>query len=72
VSGDREAIEARGASQWFLPPYSPDLNPIEQAFANLKHFVRGAAPRSRETLWNTLCSAVGRFSATECTNFWVD
>jgi transposase len=70
VSGVRQAIEARGASLWFLPPYSPDLNPIEQAFAKLKQFVRTAAPRTRETLWNTLGSAVGRFSASECQNFF--
>jgi hypothetical protein len=54
VAGVRQAIEARGASSWFLPPYSPDLNPIEQAFAKLKQFVRSAAPRTRERLWNTL------------------
>ena len=70
VSGVREAIEACGASLWFLPPYSPDLNPIEQAFAKLKQFVRSAAPRTRETLWNTLGSAVGRFSAKQCQNFF--
>ena len=70
VAGIREAIEARGASLWFLPPYSPDLNPIEQAFAKLKQFVRSAAPRTRETLWNTLGFGVARFSANECRNFF--
>jgi transposase len=70
VAGVREAIEARGASLWFLPPYSPDLNPIEQAFAKLKQFVRNAAPRTRETLWNTLGFGVARFSANECRNFF--
>jgi transposase len=72
VAGVRQAIEARGASLWFLPPYSPDLNPIEQALAKLKQLVRSAAPRTREALWNTLGSAVGRFSATECRNFLVN
>jgi transposase len=70
IAGVREAIEARGASLWFLPPYSPDLNPIEQAFAKLKQFVRSAAPRTRETLWDTLGFGVARFSANECRNFF--
>ena len=69
IAGVRQAITARGASLWFLPPYSPDLNPIEQAFAKLKQLVRSAAPRTRETLWNTLGSAVRRFTPTECKNF---
>lgn len=42
----REAIEARGAQLWYLPPYSPDLNPIEEAFSKVKTFLRGAAPRT--------------------------
>ena len=70
VAGVRQAIEARGASLWFLPPYSPDLNPIEQAFAKLKQFIRSAAPRTRELLWGTLGTAVSRFSATQCHNFF--
>jgi transposase len=70
VVGVRDAIEARGASLWFLPPYSPDLNPIEQALSKLKQFVRSAAPRTREALWNTLGSAVGRFSPNQCRNFF--
>jgi transposase len=70
VTGVRQAIEARGASLWFLPPYSPDLNPIEQALAKLKQFVRSVAPRTRETLWNTLGSAVGCFSDKDCQNFF--
>lgn len=69
IAGVREAIEARGASLWFLPPYSPDLNPIEQAFAKLKQLVRSVAPRTREGLWNALGSAVRRFTPTECKNF---
>ena len=44
VAGVREAIEARSASLWFLPPYSPDLNPIEQVFAKLKQLLRAEAP----------------------------
>jgi transposase len=69
VTGVREAIEARGASLWFLPPYSPDLNPIEQAFAKFKQLIRSAAPRTRETLWNAIGAIIGRFTATECQNF---
>jgi len=53
----------------FLPPYSPDLNPIEQAFAKCKQLTRSAAPRTRDTLWNTIGAIIGRFTATECQNF---
>lgn len=69
VSGVREAIEARGASLLFLPPYSPDLNPIEQVFAKLKHLIRSAAPRTRQALWDTIGSKLHRFSAAECQNY---
>jgi transposase len=54
VAGVREAIEARGASLIYLPPYSPDLNPIEQAFAKLKALLRKAAPRTVEALWTAI------------------
>jgi transposase len=69
VTGVREAIEARGASICFLPPYSPDLNPIEQVFAKLKHLVRTVEPRTRQALWNTIGTKLGRFSAAECQNY---
>ena len=69
VAGVREAIEARGASLLFLPPYSPDLNPIEQVFAKLKQLVRSAAPRTRETLWQTIGIVLDRFSAAECRRY---
>ncbi len=52
VNGVRDAIEARGATLLYLPPYSPDLNPIEQAFAKLKSILRTAAARSIEASWN--------------------
>jgi len=71
VAGVREAVEARGASLLFLPPYSPDLNPIEQVFAKLKQLIRSAAPRSRETLWRTLGPMMDRFRPPECTNYLV-
>ena len=69
VSGVRQAIEARGASLLFLPPYSPDLNPIEQVFAKLKQLVRSAAPRQRDTLWQTIGSCLSRFAPKECSNY---
>ena len=51
VAGVREAIEACGASLLYLPPYSPDLNPIEHSFAKLKALIRKAAARTRDALW---------------------
>ena len=69
VAGVRQAIEARGASLWFLPAYSPDLNPIEQVFAKLKQLVRSAEPRTRRALWKTIGSVLDRFSPDECRNY---
>ncbi len=69
VTGVREAIEASGASLLFLPPYSPDLNPIEQVFAKLKALLRKAAPRNRDALWKTIGASLNRFTATECANY---
>ena len=69
VAGVREAIEARDASLWFLPAYSPDLNPIEQGFSKIKARLRKAAPRSREALWQSTGSIVQDFTSTECANF---
>ena len=70
VAGVREAIEARGASLIYLPPYSPDLNPIEQSFAKLKALIRKAAARSREALWNAIGDFLGRFAPQECANYF--
>jgi len=69
VAGVREAIKARGAFLLYLPAYSPDLNPIEQAFAKLKALLRKAAARSKEELWNAIALALEQFSANECRNF---
>jgi transposase len=69
VSGVREAIEGRGASLLFLPPYSPDFNPIEQVFAKLKTLIRRAEPRTRERLWTTIGSKLGCFRPAECRNY---
>jgi transposase len=69
VAGVREAIEARDARLWFLPAYSPDLNPIEQGFAKIKARLRKAAPRSREALWQSTGRIVQDFTPAECANF---
>jgi transposase len=65
----RAAIEARGAELRYLPPYSPDMNPVEQLFAKLKNLVRAAAPRDIETLWNTIGHSLAAFTHTECANY---
>ena len=68
----RQIIRAAGARLWFLPPYSPDLNPIEQAFAKLKALVRAAAPRSVDALWNTIAACLARFTPEECSNYFAN
>jgi transposase len=62
----RRAIRAAGAHLLFLPPYSPDLNPIEQLFAKLKHLIRKAEPRTVETTWRKLGDLLDLFSPAEC------
>jgi transposase len=69
VAGVREAIEARGASLIYLPPYSPDLNPIEHAFAKLKALLRKAAPRTVEGLWTVIGESLSAFPPNECANY---
>jgi transposase len=69
VKGVREAIEARGASLLFLPPYSPDLNPIEQVFAKLKELLRAAAARTVTDLWSAIGRLLDRFPPQECANY---
>jgi len=66
----RAAIEATGAELRLLPPYSPDFNPIEQAFAKLKAILRNAAARTRDTLWNAVAAALDAFSPEECANYF--
>ncbi|WP_027285876.1 transposase, partial [Rubritepida flocculans] len=68
--GVRAAIEARGAELRHLPPYSPDMNPIEQVFAKLKNLVRAAAPRDIEALWNTIGQSLEAFTPKECANYF--
>jgi transposase len=69
VKAARDAIARAGAELRFLPPYSPDLNPIEQVFAKLKTLLRRAAPRTRETLWNRIGTLLDRFPPAECRNY---
>jgi transposase len=70
VKGVRQAIEAVGARVVYLPPYSPDFNPIEQAFAKLKGLLRGAAQRTIEGLEQAIADALERFSPGECRNYF--
>jgi hypothetical protein len=63
--GDR----GRGRRLRYLPPYSPDLNPIEQAFAKLKALLRAAASRTVDTLWQALGHALDAFTPAECANY---
>ncbi len=69
VAGVREAIAAVGAGILYLPPYSPDLNPIEQMFAKLKALLRKAAARSRDALWDTIGQLLTAISPAECRNY---
>jgi transposase len=69
VAGIREAIEACGASLVYLPPYSPDLNPIEQAFAKLKALLRKIAARTVFALWDALGQILTRFTPQECVSY---
>ena len=66
----REAIEAAGARLLFLPPYSPDFNPIENAFSKLKALLRKAAARTVEDLWRAIRDAIDAITPTECANFF--
>jgi transposase len=68
----RAAIRARGAHLIFLPPYSPDLNPIEQVFAKLKHLMRKAQPRNVEATWRKVGQLLDLFSPGECANYLVN
>jgi transposase len=65
----RAAIRGRRARLLFLPPYSPDLNPIEQVFAKLKHLMRKAAERTQETTWRRIGTLLDAFPPHECANY---
>src|SRR4051812_30327362 len=70
MAGIREAIEAVGAKLLFIPPYSPDLNPIELAFSKLKALLRAKAIRTADALWKALGDLCGSFSPRECANYF--
>ena len=72
VAGVKQAIEAAGATRLLLPPYSPDFNPIEQAFSKLKALLRKAAARTVDDLWAAIAEIIELFTPTECANFFVN
>jgi transposase len=65
----RQMIRAAGARLWFLPPYSPDLNPIEQAFSKIKHWMRMAQKRSIPDVWRHIGTLVDTITPDECANY---
>jgi transposase len=71
-AGVRTAIEAAGASLLYLPPYSPDFNPIEQAFAKLKAMLRKAAEHTLDDLWRSIGCIIDTFTPTECANYFAN
>ena len=68
-SSEQARSAAAGASILYLPPYSPDLNPIEQLFAKLKALLRKAAARTKEDLWSIIGRLLDAYSPAECTNY---
>lgn len=70
VAGVREAVEARGARVLYLPPYSPDLNPIELVFSKFKWLLRSAECRTADALWETCGPLLDRFSPDECAHYF--
>ena len=72
VSGARAAIERAGATLVFLPPYSPDFNPIEQAFAKIKALLRKAAARTVQALDAAIAAALEAFTTRECANYFTN
>jgi transposase len=69
VAGVRRAIEPAGCQLLFLPPYSPDLNPIENAFSKLKRLLRRAAERTLDGLWSAIGRLLDEFHPAECRNY---
>ena len=70
VAGVRDAITAVGAYLLYLPPYSPDLNPIEQAFAKLKALLRKVSARTVDDLWAAIAEILELFPPEECANYF--
>jgi transposase len=69
ITGIQEALRTAGATSLFVPPYSPDLNPIEMAFSKIKSILRKKAHRTVEALWKELGGIAKCFSSGECRNF---
>lgn len=72
VKGVRQAIKAAGAYRLYLPPYSPDFNPIEQAFAKLKAYLRKAAARTVDELYEAIADVMDLFQPDKCVNYFHD
>ena len=70
VAGVRDAIEAVGATLLYLPPYSPDFNPIEMTFSKLKAILRQAAARTIDDLWDAIAQSLDQFTPEECRNYF--
>jgi len=68
----RDAIKAAGARLFFLPPYSPDLNPIEQTFSKIKHWMRMASERTVEATWKRVGKLIGTIKPQECENYFIN
>ena len=68
----RRMIRAVGARLWYLPPYSPDLNPIEQTFAKIKHGMRAAQRRSVEDTWRQIATLIATIEPRECGNYFLN
>jgi len=68
----RDAIRAAGARLFFLPPYSPDLNPIEQTFSTIKHWMRMASERTVEATWKRVGKLIGTIKPQECENYFIN
>lgn len=67
----RQMIQAAGARLWYLPPYSPDLNPIEEAFAKIKHWMRAAHKPSIKDVWRHIGHLTTTIQSPECNNDFV-
>ena len=70
VSGVLEAVEAAGAKLWYLPPYSPDLNPIENMWSKIKQWLRSLSPRTLEELFSASKTAFNAISPADCLGFF--
>lgn len=71
VRGVREAIEAAGAKLWYLPSYSPDLNPIEKTWSKVKSILRSITPKTTNQLYRAIGQALRRVTRRECQNYFL-